>query len=145
MKISTTIMLGHNYSQSVSNLCQLNTCSAFNVSSMKICWSFSLTKLMQNCSNPFFWNKVHKKSFVWVVRASLANITQHCSKQHAEENKQGYLEDFKAIDIQHTNCEFIKILLHCFIHWLPEKSSRLMACKCTRVDPKYNQGKLNLW
>lgn len=30
------------------------TCSAFRVSSMNICWSFSFTKLMQNCSNPFF-------------------------------------------------------------------------------------------
>lgn len=30
------------------------TCSAFSVSSMKICWSFSFTKLIQNCSNPFF-------------------------------------------------------------------------------------------
>ena len=30
------------------------TCSALSVSSMKICCSFSFTKLMQNCSNPFF-------------------------------------------------------------------------------------------
>lgn len=29
------------------------TCSAFRVSSIKICCSFSLTKLMQNCSKPF--------------------------------------------------------------------------------------------
>ncbi len=41
------------------------TCSAFRVSSMNICCSFSFTKLMQNCSNPFFWwrdnmvNKIH--------------------------------------------------------------------------------------
>lgn len=33
------------------------TCSAFSVNSMKICCSFSLTKLMQNCSNPFFWRR----------------------------------------------------------------------------------------
>lgn len=32
----------------------LPTCSAFRVSSIKICCSFSLTKLMQNCSKPFF-------------------------------------------------------------------------------------------
>lgn len=39
------------------------TCSAFRVSSMNICCSFSFTKLMQNCSNPFFWwrdNMFHK-------------------------------------------------------------------------------------
>lgn len=35
----------------------LLTCSAFNVSSIKICCNFSLTKLIQNCSKPFFWKK----------------------------------------------------------------------------------------
>lgn len=34
-------------------LCKNLTCSAFKVSWMKICCSFSFTKLMQNCSNPF--------------------------------------------------------------------------------------------
>lgn len=36
------------------------TCSAFSVSSMKICCSFSLTKLMQNCSKPFLWMRRHR-------------------------------------------------------------------------------------
>ena len=32
----------------------MHTSSARSVSSMKICCSFSFTKLMQNCSKPFF-------------------------------------------------------------------------------------------
>lgn len=39
----------------------LLTCSAFNVSSIKICCNFSLTKLIQNCSKPFFWRKEKDK------------------------------------------------------------------------------------
>lgn len=36
-----------------SNKFIVATCSAFRVSSIKICCSFSLTKLIQNCSKPF--------------------------------------------------------------------------------------------
>lgn len=41
-----------------TNAQEVFTCSAFSVSSMKICCSFSFTKLMQNCSNPFFWRRL---------------------------------------------------------------------------------------
>lgn len=46
----------------------LLTCSAFNVSSIKICCNFSLTKLIQNCSKPFFWKK-KKKVLALIVYA----------------------------------------------------------------------------
>ena len=43
------------------------TCSAFNVSSIKICCNFSLTKLIQNCSKPFFWEKKKMKKLLPLI------------------------------------------------------------------------------
>lgn len=50
------------------------TCSAFRVSSMKICCSFSFTKLMQNCSKPFFCMKDGRENGAELSSAPLAHL-----------------------------------------------------------------------
>ena len=61
--------------------CDCLTCSALSVSSMKICWSFSLTKLMQNCSKPFFCSdtRAHRTPAIQ-ARSSCSPFRQdsHC-------------------------------------------------------------------
>lgn len=49
------------------------TCSAFRVSSMKICCSFSFTKLMQNCSKPFFCVRDGRENGAELFSAPLAH------------------------------------------------------------------------
>lgn len=51
----------------------LLTCSAFSVSSIKICCNFSLTKLMQNCSKPFFCGGEERAFLLVGYAMSLAN------------------------------------------------------------------------
>ena len=61
------------------------TCSAFNVNSMKICCNFSFTKLIQNCSNPFFYGK--KICIVWyedIINNGTITILSDCIKKQGQ-------------------------------------------------------------
>lgn len=126
------------------------TCSAFRVSSMKICCSFSFTKLMQNCSKPFFCRRTKderedgaEQAFApltalegtpksrdfgccsrdpsWGCQLLTApgSIRSPCCGSREGHSPAGflqqsntYLEDFKAVDVQHPDAVLLMRLPH---------------------------------
>ena len=72
--MNVLFLAGHNdresvmkqsYPEQLQNTVNLTTCSAFKVSSMKICCSFSFTKLMQNCSKPFLCQRRNRITVIY--------------------------------------------------------------------------------
>src|SRR5690242_12701108 len=85
-----------------------SSCSALSVSWMKICCSFSFTKLMHSCSNPFF-------CLFSVVCEAQATInqrieTRHTTRHTTRSEDATYTEDLKTVDVENTGGEGLGVV-----------------------------------
>lgn len=83
------------------------TCSAFRVSSIKICCSFSFTKLIQNCSNPFLCRSKQLLQALTLAQSSRLKL-----------NHAIHLKNLESVNIQNADAELFDGLLHGFVYGL---------------------------
>ena len=74
-----------------------NRCSRVNMCMLKCCWSFSLAKLMQSCSNEFLRAQSH---IVTKAEQPLGNILKDNGLLYADGTP---VKHFKTINVQQAN------------------------------------------